>query len=124
MVNRVFGKTGWRVSQVGLGCWQFGGAIVLDGKADGWSGISDEESSATIKRAVELALQNSKDIQIAKIQASLAAHSTTLGRVHRGADSGCAAGESMRSSVPGAVATGFLDLESFAALKPGRYCSR
>lgn len=53
MVNRVFGKTGWRVSQVGLGCWQFGGAIVLDGKPDGWSGITDEESSATIKRAVE-----------------------------------------------------------------------
>jgi myo-inositol catabolism protein IolS len=56
MVNRVFGKTGWRVSQVGLGCWQFGGAIVLDGKPDGWSGITDEESSATIKRAVELGI--------------------------------------------------------------------
>src|SRR5205823_11303427 len=56
MVNRVFGKTGWRVSQVGLGCWQFGGAIVLDGKPDGWSGITDEESTATIKRAVELGI--------------------------------------------------------------------
>src|SRR5882724_736461 len=56
MVNRVFGKTGWRVSQVGLGCWQFGGAIVLDGKPDGWSGINDEESAATIKRAVELGI--------------------------------------------------------------------
>ena len=56
MVNRAFGKTGWRVSQVGLGCWQFGGAIMLDGKPDGWSGITDEESSATIKRAVELGI--------------------------------------------------------------------
>ena len=56
MVNRVFGKTGWRVSQVGLGCWQFGGAITLDGKPDGWSGISDDESTATIKRAVELGI--------------------------------------------------------------------
>jgi aryl-alcohol dehydrogenase-like predicted oxidoreductase len=56
MVYRVFGKTGWRVSQVGLGCWQFGGAIVLDGKADGWSGVTDEESVATIKRAVELGI--------------------------------------------------------------------
>src|SRR5580692_7132351 len=54
--NRVFGKTGWRVSQVGLGCWQFGGAIMLDGKPEGWSGISDEESTATIKRAVELGI--------------------------------------------------------------------
>jgi aryl-alcohol dehydrogenase-like predicted oxidoreductase len=54
MVYRAFGKTGWRVSQVGLGCWQFGGAIMLDGRPDGWSGVNDEESVATIKRAVEL----------------------------------------------------------------------
>jgi myo-inositol catabolism protein IolS len=56
MVYRVFGKTGWRVSQVGLGCWQFGGAITLDGRPDGWSGVNDEESIATIKRAVELGI--------------------------------------------------------------------
>lgn len=54
MVYRAFGKTGWRVSQIGLGCWQFGGAIMLDGQPDGWSGVKDEESVATIKRAVEL----------------------------------------------------------------------
>ena len=53
MVYRVFGKTGWRVSQVGLGCWQFGGPIMLDGKPDGWSGVNDEESVATVKRAVD-----------------------------------------------------------------------
>ncbi len=56
MVYRALGKTGWRVSQVGLGCWQFGGAIMLDGRADGWSGVNDEESVATIKRAVELGI--------------------------------------------------------------------
>jgi len=56
MVYRAFGKTGWRVSQVGLGCWQFGGAIMLDGRPDGWSGVNDEESVATIKRAVELGI--------------------------------------------------------------------
>lgn len=54
MVYRTFGKTGWRVSQVGVGCWQFGGAILLDGKQDGWPGVNDEESAATIRRAVEL----------------------------------------------------------------------
>lgn len=54
MQYRTFGKTGWRVSAVGVGCWQFGGAITIDGKPDGWSGITDEESAATIKRAVEL----------------------------------------------------------------------
>jgi myo-inositol catabolism protein IolS len=56
MVYRAFGKTGWRVSQVGLGCWQFGGAIMLDGRPDGWSGVEDGESVVTIKRAVELGI--------------------------------------------------------------------
>lgn len=54
MEYRTFGKTGWRVSAVGVGCWQFGGAIMLDGQPDGWTGVSDEESAATIQRAVEL----------------------------------------------------------------------
>ena len=54
--ERVFGKTGWRVSDIGLGCWQFGGAITLDGKPDGWTGVNDTESDATIRRAVELGL--------------------------------------------------------------------
>lgn len=56
MEQRTFGKTGWRVGQIGLGCWQFGGAIVLDGRPDGWTGISDDESIATIQRAVELGI--------------------------------------------------------------------
>ena len=54
MASRAFGKTVWHVSPVGLGCWEFGGAIVLDGKPDGWTGVNDTESIATIRRAVEL----------------------------------------------------------------------
>ncbi|HTS16676.1 MAG TPA: aldo/keto reductase [Verrucomicrobiae bacterium] len=56
MIYREFGRTGWQASQVGLGCWQFGGAIMLDGRPDGWPGIDDNESAATIKRAVELGI--------------------------------------------------------------------
>ncbi len=56
MIYRLFGKTGWRISQVGLGCWQFGGAISLDGKPDGWTGVSDSESIATVRRALELGI--------------------------------------------------------------------
>ena len=56
MIYRAFAKTGWQISQVGLGCWQFGGAIMLDGRADGWSGINDDESVATIRRAAELGI--------------------------------------------------------------------
>jgi aryl-alcohol dehydrogenase-like predicted oxidoreductase len=50
---RPFGKTGWNVAQIGLGCWQFGGPITLDGKPDGWTGTSDAEAIATVQRAVE-----------------------------------------------------------------------
>lgn len=54
MITRIFGKTGCRPSEIGLGGWQMGGAITLDGKPDGWTGISDEESIATLQRAVDL----------------------------------------------------------------------
>ncbi len=53
MGYRVFGKTNWHVNQIGLGCWQFGGPIDLDGKPDGWTGVDDAESIATIQRAVD-----------------------------------------------------------------------
>jgi len=56
MIQRTFGKTGWRVSEIGVGGWQFGGAITLDGKPDGWTGITDDESLATVHRAVELGI--------------------------------------------------------------------
>jgi myo-inositol catabolism protein IolS len=54
MIYRTFGKTGWRVGQIGVGCCQFGGPITVDGKADGWTGVSDAESIATIQRAIEM----------------------------------------------------------------------
>ena len=54
MEQHTFGKTGWPIGRIGLGCWQFGGAITLDGRPDGWTGISDDESIATIRRAIEL----------------------------------------------------------------------
>ncbi len=54
MAPRTFGRTGWRISPIGVGCWQFGGAITLDGKPDGWTGVNDDESLATIQRAADL----------------------------------------------------------------------
>ena len=56
MIRRTFGKTGWRVGAIGLGCWQYGGAITLDGQPDGWTGVDDPESIATIRRAVDLGI--------------------------------------------------------------------
>ncbi len=44
MKYRTFGKTGWKVSEIGYGMWGMGG----------WSGSNDEESLQSLTRAVEL----------------------------------------------------------------------
>jgi aryl-alcohol dehydrogenase-like predicted oxidoreductase len=44
MEYRVFGRTGWRVSEVGYGMWGMAG----------WTGSDDEESYASLDRAVAL----------------------------------------------------------------------
>ena len=44
MHNRTFGRTGWSVSEVGYGMWGMGS----------WSGSNDDESMASLERAVEL----------------------------------------------------------------------
>ncbi|MGH7636753.1 MAG: aldo/keto reductase [Gemmatimonadaceae bacterium] len=43
MHNRVFGRTGWQVSQLGYGMWGMAG----------WSGADDEESLASLQLAVD-----------------------------------------------------------------------
>ncbi|HEY2431291.1 MAG TPA: aldo/keto reductase [Vicinamibacterales bacterium] len=44
MQDRTFGRTGWRVSEIGYGMWGMAG----------WTGSDDEESSRSLDRAVEL----------------------------------------------------------------------
>jgi aryl-alcohol dehydrogenase-like predicted oxidoreductase len=44
MQYRAFGRTGWQVSEVGYGMWGMGG----------WTGSDDDESLASLDRAVEL----------------------------------------------------------------------
>ena len=45
MKKRKFGKTGAEVSEVGLGCWQLGGAD--------WGDVSDEKALGILAAAVE-----------------------------------------------------------------------
>jgi aryl-alcohol dehydrogenase-like predicted oxidoreductase len=44
MQERVFGRTGWRVSEIGYGMWGMAG----------WTGSDDAESTRSLDRAVEL----------------------------------------------------------------------
>lgn len=44
MKYRAFGRTGWPVSEIGYGMWGMGG----------WKGSDDDESAASLQRAVEL----------------------------------------------------------------------
>ncbi|RUL88063.1 aldo/keto reductase [Tautonia sociabilis] len=44
MRYRTFGRTGWNVSEIGYGMWGMGG----------WTGSNDDESMASLRRAVEL----------------------------------------------------------------------
>ncbi|HEY6952908.1 MAG TPA: aldo/keto reductase [Bacteroidota bacterium] len=44
MHYRIFGRTGWNVSDIGYGMWGMGG----------WSGSNDAESRASLRRAVQL----------------------------------------------------------------------
>jgi aryl-alcohol dehydrogenase-like predicted oxidoreductase len=53
-MTRTLGKSGITVSALGMGCWAIGGAMWMDGKADGWSGVDDQESLRAIHRALEL----------------------------------------------------------------------
>lgn len=45
MKNRIFGKTGWSVGEVGLGCWQLGGSD--------WGDVSDEQAFEILRAAVD-----------------------------------------------------------------------
>ena len=45
MQYRTFGKTGWRVSAIGMGCWAIGG--------NAWGPTDDEESIAAIRASLD-----------------------------------------------------------------------
>jgi len=45
MKQRSFGKTGWKISEIGFGCWGIGG---------GWGPRDDREARAALRRALDL----------------------------------------------------------------------
>ncbi len=53
-MKRTLGKSGIEVSTMGLGCWAIGGPFWMDGKADGWGDVDDNESIRAIHKALEM----------------------------------------------------------------------
>jgi len=56
MNYRELGRTGLRVSEIGVGAWQLGGPLLLDGKADGHPDLGRDFCIALIRQCGELGL--------------------------------------------------------------------
>ena len=50
MRKRLLGRTGLEVSEIGVGAWQLGGPLVLNGKADGHPDLGREAVVGLIRR--------------------------------------------------------------------------
>jgi aryl-alcohol dehydrogenase-like predicted oxidoreductase len=51
---RTLGRSGIKVSPMGMGCWAIGGPWLFNGAPAGWSEVNDTESEKAIQRAYEL----------------------------------------------------------------------
>jgi len=56
MEQRTLGRSGIKVSALGMGCWAIGGTFWRDGVPTGWGEVEDAESLRAIRRAVELGI--------------------------------------------------------------------
>ena len=56
-MTRALGHTGIETGAIGLGCWAIGGPFWLEGRADGWGDVDDDESVRAIRRALDLGVR-------------------------------------------------------------------
>ena len=56
MEYRTLGKTGLKVSAIGIGTWQLSGPLVIDGKADGFPDIGEDSAIALISACEDLGI--------------------------------------------------------------------
>ncbi|MCP8322630.1 MAG: aldo/keto reductase [Candidatus Methylarchaceae archaeon HK02M2] len=54
MLYRTLGKTGLRVSEIGIGTWAIGGPVEYRDRPGGWGSVNDDESIKAIRVALEL----------------------------------------------------------------------
>ncbi len=53
MKQRELGKSGVFVSEISLGCWTMGGLNWVNGNANGWANVDEDEVTAAIKLAID-----------------------------------------------------------------------
>ena len=53
MQLRPLGSSDLRVSEISLGCWTMGGLNWVDGHANGWANVDEDEIAAAIRHAVD-----------------------------------------------------------------------
>src|SRR5574340_1209776 len=56
MKRRALGRTGIEVSEIGVGAWQLGGPLLLDGKVDGHPDLGRQTVMTLIRRCGELGI--------------------------------------------------------------------
>lgn len=56
MDKRVLGRTGIAVTPIGVGAWQLGGPLLLDGKADGHPDLGEGHVTGLIRRCGEMGI--------------------------------------------------------------------
>ena len=56
MLTRTLGRSGIKISAMGLGCWAIGGPFWRNGEPVGWGNVNDDESTKAIQRALEMGI--------------------------------------------------------------------
>jgi hypothetical protein len=91
--RRKLGRSAIEVSAMGLGCWAIGGPFWLDGKADGWGHVGDDEAIRAIRAALGLGITFLNTVDVlrdlaAQVRYRLYRHlPTALRRIARGGGS-------------------------------------
>ncbi len=56
VLTRTLGRSGIKVSAIGLGCWAAGGVSPNGDSANGWSGVNDDETIRAIQHSLALGI--------------------------------------------------------------------
>lgn len=64
MEYRILGKTGLKVSSIGIGTWQLSGPLIIEGKADGFPDLGENRAIALIEACQDLGINSIDSAEI------------------------------------------------------------